>query len=122
MSNNNFDEIVEKMKNQKDKKEAQDFLMKKLNSSQSKKLQEVMSDKDALAQLLSPKERKHKTEEGKHKRCSAEKSVEEPTQTNADKSRELDCHEAEKKKYRQRSYYVREYLMYRSVNMIDSVG
>ena len=40
-------------KNQKDKKEAQDFLMKKLNSSQSKKLQEVMSDKDALAQLLS---------------------------------------------------------------------
>lgn len=53
MSNNNFDEIVEKMKNQKDKKEAQDFLMKKLNSSQSKKLQEVMSDKDALAQLLS---------------------------------------------------------------------
>lgn len=53
MSNNNFDEIVEKMKNQKNKKEAQDFLMKKLNSSQSKKLQEVMSDKDALAQLLS---------------------------------------------------------------------
>lgn len=53
MSNNNFDEIVKKLKNQKDKKEAQDFLMKKLNSSQSKKLQEVMSDKDALAQLLS---------------------------------------------------------------------
>ena len=53
MSNNNFDEIVEKMKNQKNKTEAQDFLMKKLNPSQSKKLQEVMSDKDALAQLLS---------------------------------------------------------------------
>lgn len=53
MSNNNFDEIVEKMKNQKDKAEAQDFLMKKLNSSQSKKLQEVMSDRNALEQLLS---------------------------------------------------------------------
>jgi len=53
MSNNNFDEIVEKMKNQKDKNEAQDFLMKKLNPSQNKKLQEVMSDRTALEQLLS---------------------------------------------------------------------
>ncbi len=53
MSNNNFDEIVEKVKKQKDKTEAQDFLMKNLNSSQTKKLQEVMSDKNALAQLLS---------------------------------------------------------------------
>ena len=53
MSNNNFDEIVEKMKNQKDKNEVQDFLMKKLNPSQSKKLQEVMSDRTALEQLLS---------------------------------------------------------------------
>ena len=53
MSNNNFDEIVEKMKNQKDKTEAQDFLMKKLNPSQNKKLQEVMSDRNALEQLLS---------------------------------------------------------------------
>ena len=53
MNNNNFDEIVEKMKNQKDNAEAQDFLMKKLNPSQTKKLQEVMSDKNALAQMLS---------------------------------------------------------------------
>lgn len=53
MSNNNFDEIVEKMKNQKDKTQAQDFLMKNLNPSQTKKLQEVMSDKNALSQLLS---------------------------------------------------------------------
>lgn len=53
MSNNNFDEIVEKMKNQKNKNEAQDFLMKKLNPSQSKKLQEVMNDRNALEQLLS---------------------------------------------------------------------
>ena len=53
MSNNNFDEIVEKMKNQKDNKEAQDFLMKKLNPSQSKKLQEVISDRNALEKMLS---------------------------------------------------------------------
>lgn len=53
MNNNNFDEIVEKMKNQKDKSEAQDFLMKNLNPSQTKKLQEVMSDRKALEQLLS---------------------------------------------------------------------
>lgn len=52
MSNNDFNEIVGKIKNQKDKTEAQDFLMKKLNPSQSKKLQELMSDKNALAQLL----------------------------------------------------------------------
>lgn len=52
MSNNDFNEIVEKIKNQKDKTEAQDFLMKKLNPTQSKKLQELMSDKNALSQLL----------------------------------------------------------------------
>lgn len=53
MNNNNFDEIVEKMKNQKDNKEAQDFLMKKLNPTQNKKLQEVMSDRNALEKMLS---------------------------------------------------------------------
>lgn len=53
MSYNEFDEIVNKMKNQKDKQEAQDYLMQKLNPSQSKKLQEVLSDKNALNQLLS---------------------------------------------------------------------
>ena len=52
MNNNNFDEIVEKMKKQKDKNEAQDFLRKNLNPSQTKRLQEIMSDKNALAQLL----------------------------------------------------------------------
>ena len=52
MNNNNFDEIVEKMKKQKDKNEAQDFLRKNLNPSQTKKLQEIMSDKNALQQLL----------------------------------------------------------------------
>lgn len=53
MSNNNFDEIVDKMKSQKDNTQAQDFLMKKLNPSQSKKLHEVLSDRNALEQLLS---------------------------------------------------------------------
>ena len=52
MNNNNFDEIVEKMKKQKDKTEAQDFLRKNLNPSQTKRLQEIMSDKNALQQLL----------------------------------------------------------------------
>ena len=52
MNNNNFDEIVKKMKQQKDQESAKDFLMKNLNQSQSKKLQEVMSDKNALSQLL----------------------------------------------------------------------
>ncbi len=52
MNNPNFDEITEKIKSQKDNKETQDFLMQKLNSSQSKKLQEVLSDKDALGKLL----------------------------------------------------------------------
>ena len=53
MSNNNFDEIVEKIKNQKSHEDAQDFLMKNLNSSQTKKIQEVMSDRTALEHLLS---------------------------------------------------------------------
>lgn len=53
MSNENFNEIVNGMKNQRNKSEAQDFLMKKLNPDQSKKLQEVLSDRSAMEQLLS---------------------------------------------------------------------
>lgn len=53
MSNNNFDEIVNGVKEQKDKKGAEDYLMKQLNPSQSKRLQEVLSDRNALEQLLS---------------------------------------------------------------------
>lgn len=53
MSNNNFDEIVNNLKKQKDNKDAQDYLMGKLNESQSKKLKEVMSDKSALEKMLS---------------------------------------------------------------------
>lgn len=53
MSNNNFDEIINGVKEQKDKKGAEDFLMKQLNTNQSKRLQEVLSDRGALEQLLS---------------------------------------------------------------------
>ena len=53
MSNNNFDEIISSVKSQENKKDAEDFLKKQLNPTQTKKLQEVMSDKSALEQLLS---------------------------------------------------------------------
>lgn len=53
MNNNNFEEIMEEMKKHKSKKDAQDFLMEKMTPSQTSKLQEVLSDKDALQQLLS---------------------------------------------------------------------
>lgn len=53
MNNNNFDEIINGVKEQKDKKGAEDFLMKQLNPNQSKRLQEVLSDRGALEQLLS---------------------------------------------------------------------
>ncbi len=53
MSNNNFDEIITSVKSQGSKKDAEDFLKKQLNPTQTKKLQEVMSDKSALEQLLS---------------------------------------------------------------------
>lgn len=53
MSNNNFDEIINGVKGQNSKKGAEDFLMKQLNPNQSKRLQEVLSDRNALEQLLS---------------------------------------------------------------------
>ncbi len=53
MNNNNFDEIINSIKTQSNKQEAEEFLKQKLNPSQTKKLQEVMSDKSALEQLLS---------------------------------------------------------------------
>ncbi len=53
MSNKNFDDIINGVKEQKSSKGAEDFLMKKLNPSQSQRLQEVLSDKNALQQLLS---------------------------------------------------------------------
>lgn len=53
MSNKNFDDIVKGLKNQKSGRDAEDFLMKQLNESQSKKLKELLSDKSAMEQLLS---------------------------------------------------------------------
>ncbi len=53
MSNKNFDEIINSIKSKKSNEEAQDYLMKNLSPNQSRKLQEVMSDRTALEQLLS---------------------------------------------------------------------
>lgn len=53
MSNNNFDEIINEVREQNSKKGAEDYLMKQLNPNQSKRLQEVLSDRSALEQLLS---------------------------------------------------------------------
>lgn len=53
MSNDNFNKIVDDMKNQKSRQDAQDYLMKQLKPDQSKRLQEVLSDKNAMEQLLS---------------------------------------------------------------------
>ncbi len=53
MNNNNFNEIINGIRGQGSKKESEDFLKKKLTPNQSKKLQEVLSDKNAIEQLLS---------------------------------------------------------------------
>ena len=53
MNNKNFDEIINSVKSHNNKLESEDFLKQKLNPTQTKKLQEVMSDRSALEQLLS---------------------------------------------------------------------
>lgn len=53
MNNDNFNEVVEKIKNQQSKQSAEDYLMKQLKPEQSKKLQEILNDKTAIEQLLS---------------------------------------------------------------------
>ena len=53
MNNKNFDEIINSVKSHNNKQETEDFLKQKLNPSQTKKLQEVMSDRSASKQLLS---------------------------------------------------------------------
>lgn len=53
MNNKNFDDIVNGLKNQKSSRDAEDFLKKQLNESQSRKLKELLSDKSAMEQLLS---------------------------------------------------------------------
>lgn len=52
MSNDNFNEIINEMKNKKSKKDAQDYLMSRLSSEQSQKLNEILGDRKALEQLL----------------------------------------------------------------------
>lgn len=53
MSNDNFNDMVNEIKNHKSKEDAQDFLMKKLNKDQTQKLKNVLSDKKALEEMLS---------------------------------------------------------------------
>ena len=53
MSNKNFDEIINSIKSNNNKQEAEDFLKNKLNPAQTQKLQEIMNDRSAIEQLLS---------------------------------------------------------------------
>lgn len=53
MQNDNIDEIIDGIKNQKSKKGAEKFLKNKLSPEQSKKLSDVLSDENALKNLLS---------------------------------------------------------------------
>ncbi len=53
MSNKNFDEIINGIKGQKSNAEAEEYIKKSLTPDQTKKLNEVLSDKSALQQLLS---------------------------------------------------------------------
>ena len=52
MSNDNFNEILDKMKKRQTKQGAEDYLMKQLKPEQSRKLQDILSDKTAIEQLL----------------------------------------------------------------------
>ena len=53
MQNDNIDEIIDGIKSQKPKKGAEKFLKNKLSPEQSKKLSDVLSDENALKNLLS---------------------------------------------------------------------
>lgn len=53
MQNDNIGEIIDGIKNQKSKKGAEKFLKNKLSPEQSKKLSDVLSDENALKNLLS---------------------------------------------------------------------
>lgn len=53
MQNDNIDEIIDGIKSQKSKKGAEKFLNNKLSPEQSKKLSDVLSDENALKNLLS---------------------------------------------------------------------
>ena len=53
MQNDNIDEIIDGIKSQKSKKGVEKFLKNKLSPEQSKKLSDVLSDENALKNLLS---------------------------------------------------------------------
>lgn len=53
MNNENFNKIVDDMKKHKNRQDAQDYLMQQLNPDQSKRLQELLSDKSAMEKMLS---------------------------------------------------------------------
>ncbi len=53
MNNKNFDEIINGIKDKKSSAETEAFIKKNLTPNQTKKLNEIMSDKSALQQLLS---------------------------------------------------------------------
>ncbi len=53
MNNNNFDEIISGIKEKKSNAEAEEYLKKNLTPNQTKKLNDILSDKSALQQLLS---------------------------------------------------------------------
>ena len=53
INNNNFDEIMEKIRNSGTNSETRDYLINSLTPEQNKKLTEVLSDKKTLEKLLS---------------------------------------------------------------------
>lgn len=59
MSNKSFDDMVNDIKKQNNNGDAQDYLMKQLNPAQTKKLQALMSNPNALEQLLSTPQAKN---------------------------------------------------------------
>ena len=50
---NNIDEIINSIKSKKTKEETEEFLKKSLTLEQNQQLRDVMSDKNALKNLLS---------------------------------------------------------------------
>ncbi len=53
MNNKNFDEIINGIKSKKSNAETEEYIKKSLTPDQTKKLNEVLSDKSALQKLLS---------------------------------------------------------------------
>lgn len=49
----NMDNLIDEIKKSRAKKEVEDYLMKQLDSDQSKKLGEIMNDDNAINELLS---------------------------------------------------------------------